>query len=164
MYSHGLQIKYHMTQACPLNFRDCFFCHCHLINFPKKGNENRTNQKQKKHALTREKSIWKYPQFTSLLLKCHYDRKIILNPFFLQILKACSLNTKLAKFWVWVSSKGCLFWVEVLDFTVCHYSRSKLTNWTSEGWMKRKWHHLLNSLKFQHVNAIYYTYMYKTLV
>ena len=34
---------------------------------------------------------------------------------------------------------GCFpLWVQADDFTVRHYSRSKLTDWTSEGWIEDK--------------------------
>ena len=34
--------------------------------------------------------------------------------------------------------KGCIFLVQVKDFTVRHYTRSRLIDWTSEGWIEEK--------------------------
>ena len=52
--------------------------------------------------------------------------------------KCISLSPDTQNFVLWFLSKGRSLWVLVLDFTVCHYSRLKLTYWTSEGCIQGK--------------------------
>ena len=65
--------------------------------------------------------------------------------FFFRFLKRVRLKPKWQNFELWVLSESCLFWVQVLDFTARHYSRSKLTDSTLGGWIWRKWRHLLTT-------------------
>ena len=70
---------------------------------------------------------------------------------FLQILKVWLLDTWLTQFW------ALIFIQRLFTLNVC-YSRSKLTDWTLEGWIQGEvqWRHLVTSIKFQRVNAAYY--------
>ena len=60
-------------------------------------------------------------------------------PFFLQIFKACLLDTRLAKLLSFkLYPKAFCFERKFSNFTIRHYSRSRLTDWTSEGWIVDK--------------------------
>ena len=45
--------------------------------------------------------------------------------------------------------KGCFLRVQVQDFTVRHCSRSKLTDWTSKGWIEDKMTSKIHGLTLQ---------------
>ena len=66
-------------------------------------------------------------------LNCPCDQKDHFL-FFFRFWKRVCLTPDWQNFEVWFSFKGCL----LLDFTVRHYSLSKLTDWTSEGWIQGK--------------------------
>ena len=91
-----------------------------------------------------------------IFLKCYYDQKIHF-PFSFRFWKRVCLTPGRQNFELRSITKGGLLWVQVLDFTVRHYSRSKMTDWTSEGWIEVRWRQRLTSLKLQRVNAAYYT-------
>ena len=55
--------------------------------------------------------------------------------FFFRFWKRIRLTSNRQNFELCVLSQGCLFWVQVLDLTVRHYTRSKLIDRTSEGWI-----------------------------
>ena len=59
-------------------------------------------------------------------------------PFFLQILKVCLLNIWLAKFWALIFIQRPFTLSVSFGFHGPPYSRSKLTDWTSEGWIQEK--------------------------
>ena len=71
--------------------------------------------------------------------KWYYDQKNHFSfSFRFYIVKACLFDTSLAKSWASNFVQRLSFWVKVYDFTVRHYSRSNLTDWTSEGWIEDK--------------------------
>ena len=67
-------------------------------------------------------------------LKCPWDEKIHFL-FFFRFWKCVCLISDWQNLELWFLSKGRSLWVSVLDFTDRHYSRAKLTDWTSEGWI-----------------------------
>ena len=72
-------------------------------------------------------------------LKCPCDKKKKITSFlFFTLWKCVCLTLDWQNFELWFISKGRLLWVLVLDFTIRHYSRSNLTDWTSEGWIQGK--------------------------
>ena len=72
-----------------------------------------------------------------IILKCPCDQKNHFL-FFFSLWKCVCLTLDRQNFEIWFLSKGRLLWVYVLDFTIRHYSRSKLTDGTSEGWIQGK--------------------------
>ena len=84
--------------------------------------------------------------------------KKITSFFFFRFWKCVCLTLDWQNFELWFLFKSRLLRVLVLPFTVRHYSRSKLTDWTSKVGSREKWRQRLTSLKFQRVNAAYYIY------
>ena len=79
----------------------------------------------------------KRDEFKLLLLWSDKSTTMIkkITSFFLHIFKVCLLKTCLAKIWALILIQRLFTFSVILDFTVRRYLRSKLTDWSSEGWI-----------------------------